>query len=56
MGNSGGNVVRNSMGNLAGNLAKNSVENLAGNSVGQGGGESLLKKAVIGLNLAFGIG
>ena len=37
------------MGNLVGNLA--------GNAVGQGGGDkAYLRKAVIGGNLAFGIG
>ena len=35
----------------------NAVGNLAGNAVGQGGGDkAYLRKAVIGGNLAFGIG
>ena len=38
-------------------LWENLVGNLAGNLVGQGGGEKVsLRKAVIGRNLAFGIG
>ena len=50
MGNSCGKILQ---GNLAGNL----VGNLVGNIVGQGGGEKAnLRKAVIGGNLAFGIG
>ena len=45
------------MENLVGNAAGNSAGNLAGNAVGQGGGDkAYLRKAVIGGNLAFGIG
>ena len=45
------------MGNLVGNLAGNSAGNLVGNVAGQGGGDkAYLRKAVIGGNLAFGIG
>ena len=48
-----GNATENFVGNSAGNLAGNAE----GNSVGQGGGEkAYLRKAVIGRNLAFGIG
>ena len=47
----------NLVGNSAGNVARNSVGNAAGNSMGQGEGEkAYLRKAVIGENLAFGIG
>ena len=47
----------NLVGNAAGNLVENSAGNLVGNAVGQGGGEkAYLRKAVIGGNLAFGIG
>ena len=47
----------NFAGNSAGNLAGNAVGNLVGNAAGQGGGDkAYLKKAVIGGNLAFGIG
>ena len=47
----------NSVGNLAGNSVGNLVGNSAGNAVGQDGGEkAYLRKAVIGGNLAFGIG
>ena len=46
-------VVGTPVGNSVGNL----VGNAAGNSAGQGGGEkAYLRKAVIGGNLAFGIG
>ena len=45
------------MGNLAGNSVGNFVGNAAGNLAGQGGGDkAYLRKAVIGGNLAFGIG
>ena len=40
-----------------GNSVGNSVGNFVGNSVGQGGGgKAYLRKAVIGGNLAFGMG
>ena len=45
------------MGNLVGNAVGNLVRNLVGNAVVQVGGEkAYLRKAVIGGNLAFGIG
>ena len=45
------------MGNAAGNLVGNAVGNLMENAVEQGGGDkAYLRKAVIGGNLAFGIG
>ena len=48
-----GNLAGNSLGNLAGN----SAGNLVGNVAGQGGGDkAYFRKAVIGGNLAFGIG
>ena len=47
----------NLVGNAAGNLAGNTAGNFVGNLVGQGGGDkAYLRKAVIGGNLAFGIG
>ena len=57
----GANQSASSSVNLAGNLSENSVVNVAGNLVGnvagQGGGDkAYLRKAVIGGNLAFGIG
>ena len=57
MGNAAGNLVGNATGNFAGNLVGNSVGNLVENAAGQGGGDkAYLRKAVIGGNLAFGIG
>ena len=45
------------MGNLAGNSVGNFVGNAVGNLAGQGGGDkAYLRKAVIGGNLAFGVG
>ena len=62
-GNSCGKILwKNLVGNSCGkilwkNLAGHAVGNLAGNLAGQGGGEKTnLRKAVIGRNLAFGIG
>ena len=61
VGNATGNLVGNAVGNAAGNLAGysagNLVGNVAGNAVVQDGGhKAYLRKAVIGGNLAFGIG
>ena len=65
VGNAVGNLAENSVGNSVGNLVGNSVANLAGNFVGnavgnlvgQGGREkAYLRKAMLGENLAFGIG
>ena len=61
VGNSVGNSVGNAAGNSVGNATGNSVLNSAGDSVGDSMGEgaigkSYLRKAVIGGNLAFGMG
>ena len=51
------NLVGHAVGNLVGNAVGNLVGNAVGNLAGQGGGETAkLRKAVIGRNLAFGIG
>ena len=52
-----GNFVGNSAGNAAGRAARNLVRTSARNSAEQGGGnKAYLRKAVIGGNLALGIG